>query len=309
MIQFITRLGQLSLSTEKKGDCMKSFIKQHPLLSYFILAYGLSWIVWVPISLVFGQIDELPVWASILIGLGTWGASGAGLIMTGLVDGKPGVKKLWARLKNWRVGYKWYLVVFLAIPITILAGMAIYVLLGNPVGPFDIGELPLLLMLALIPTIFFGPLGEEFGWRGFALPRMQSRHSAFKSSIILGIIHTFWHLPLLFTMGLTFGTIGENGLVVIPLFLSWVTIGTFIYTFVLNNTAGSMLLAILIHLSANTAGNIVFGMLTELPESAPYQILAFAQIPGWIIVAVIVVVFGRARLSRKPASQEVLPQL
>ena len=282
---------------------MKSFIKQHPLLSYFILAYGLSWILWVPVGWIFNQVDEPPVWLFPLVILGIYGASGSGFIVTGLVDGKPGVRKLWARVRNWRVGFKWYLVVFLGVPIIILAGMALYGLLGNSIGPFDLSRLPLLL-LAAIPAIFAGPLGEEFGWRGFALPRLQSRYSAFRSSIILGIMHTFWHTPLFFIGGVAFGTIGENGLVVVPLFLSLVMIGTFVYTFVLNNTAGSMLMAILIHLSANTADSIVFGVFPALPESAPFQIMALAQIPGWIIVMLLIVVFGPARLSRKSASQE-----
>ncbi len=261
-----------------------------------------------PVGLVFSQVNEPPDWLALLVILGIYGASGAGFIMTGLVDGKPGVRKLWARVRNWRVGFKWYLVVFLVLPITILAGMALYALLGNPIGPFDPGRLPLLL-LAAIPAIFFGPLGEEFGWRGFALPRLQSRYNAFRSSIILGVLHTFWHTPLFFVGGVAFGTIGENGLVTVPLFLSWVLIGTFIYTFILNNSAGSMLMAIFLHLSFNTTGDIVFGIFPALPESAPFQIMALAQIPGWVMVVVLIVVFGPARLSRKSASQGAWPQV
>jgi membrane protease YdiL (CAAX protease family) len=277
-------------------------MKQHPLLSYFVLAYGLSWIIWVPIGWVVSQVDEPPEWAFLLVVLGIYGASGAGFIMTGLVDGKPGVRKLWARVRNWRVGFQWYLVAFLAVPALILVGMALYMLVGHPTGPFVPSRLPVLL-LGAIPALFFGPLGEEFGWRGFALPRLQLRYSALWSSIILGILHTFWHTPLFLVGGVTFGTIGENGLVTVPLFLSWVLIGTFIYTLVLNNTAASMLMAILIHWSANTSSDIVFGMFPALPEPAQFQIMALAQIPGWILVVLLAVVFGPARLSRKPNPQ------
>jgi membrane protease YdiL (CAAX protease family) len=285
---------------------MKSVIKQHPLLSYFVLAYGLSWIIWVPVGWAVSRVDEPPEWLFLLVVLGIYGASGAGFIMTGLVDGKPGVRRLLARVRIWRVGFQWYLVAFLAVPILILAGMALYALLGNPTGPFVPSRLPVLL-LGAIPAIFFGPLGEEFGWRGFALPRLQLRYSAFWSSIILGILHTFWHTPLFFVGGVTFGTIGENGLVTVPLFLSWVTIGTFIYTFVFNNTAASMLMAILIHWSANTSDSIVFGLFPALPEPAQFQIMALAQIPGWIVVVLLIVVFGPTHLSRRSASQEPSP--
>jgi membrane protease YdiL (CAAX protease family) len=285
---------------------MKSFIKSHPLLSYFVLAYGLSWILWAPVAWVNSQSDSPPEWIMLLVLLGIYGASGAGFIMTGLVDGKPGVRKLWARVRNWRVGFKWYLVAFFAVPIVILAGVALYTLLGNSTGPFVPSLLPMLL-LGSIPAIIFGPLGEEFGWRGFALPRLQERYSAFWSSIILGILHTFWHAPLFFIGRITFGTIAENGLVTVPLFLSWVTLGTFVYTFVLNHTRASMLMAILIHLMANSSSAIVFGIFPDLSESAQFQIMALTQIPGWVVVVLLIVVFGPARLSRKSASQEPSP--
>ncbi len=278
---------------------MKSYIKQNPLLSYFVLAYALSWIFWIPVIFV----NDPPDAIMLLVLLGIYGASGAGFIMTGFVDGKPGVRKLWARVRNWRVGFKWYLVAFLAVPILILAGVVLYTLLGNSTGPFVPSLLPMLL-LGSIPAIIFGPLGEEFGWRGFALPRLQERYSAFWSSIILGILHTFWHAPLFFIGGVTFGTIGENGLVTVPLFLSWVTIGTFVYTLLSNNTAASMLMAILLHWSVNASSDIVFGMFPALPENAQFQIMTLTQIPGWIVVILLIAVFGPARLSRQPVSQE-----
>ena len=282
---------------------MKSLIKRYPLLSYFVLAYGLSWIIWVPVGWVVSQVNEPPEWVFLLVILGIYGASGAGFIMTVFVEGKPGVRKLLARVRIWRIGIHWYLVTFLVIPVLILVGMAFYALLGNEIGPFVPSLFPPLL-LGAIPAIFFGPLGEEFGWRGFALPRLQLRFSAFWSSIILGILHTFWHAPLFFVGGVTFGTIGENGLVTVPLFLSWVTIGTFVYTLLSNNSAASMLLAILFHWSANTADAIVFGMFPALPESAQFQIMALAQIPGWIMVVLLIVIFGPAHLSLKSISQE-----
>jgi membrane protease YdiL (CAAX protease family) len=278
---------------------MKSYIKQNPLLSYFVLAYALSWIFWIAVILL--NLTENDV-GLLLFLLGVYGASGAGFIMTAIMDGRPGVRKLWARLLKWRVGFIWYLGVFIAVPAMILAGMALYALLGNSTGPFVPGPLPMLL-LGAIPGIIFGPLGEEFGWRGFALPRLQERYSAFWSSVILGILHTFWHAPLFFVGGITFGTIGENGLVTIPLFLSWVTIGTFVYTVVSNHTGASLLLAIFLHLMANSSNTIVFGMFPELSESAQFQIMALTQIPGWITVVVLLVVFGPARLSRQPIPQ------
>ena len=280
---------------------MKLLVQQNPLLSYFVLAYGLSWILWIPTAWFINSTDSPPEWVLLLVALGIYGASGAGFITTGLVDGKPGVRKLFERLRNWRVGFQWYLFALLVVPVFLLAGFALYTLQGNPAGPFSPSKLPLLL-LGAIPAILFGPLGEEFGWRGFALPRLLEKYGAFWSSIILGILHTFWHAPLFFVAGAIIGTIGENGLILVPIFLSFVTIGTFVYTFVLNNTRGSMLMAIIIHLMANSSGGIVFGMFPDVLESTQFEILAWAQIPGWILVVLLIIVFGPARLSRKSDS-------
>jgi len=281
---------------------MKTAMKQNPVVSYFVLAYALSWIVWIPVALVVTSAEEPPEWILLLTILGIYGASAAGFIMTGIMDGRAGVRGLLGRVRVWRIGIQWYAVVFLIIPALLLVGVAIYGLQGNPVGPFVPGELPLLI-LAAIPAVFFGPLGEEFGWRGFALPRMQLRLSAFWTSIILGILHTFWHAPLFWIGGTTVSPDAVT-LPAVGLFLSWVTIGTFFYTFVLNNTRGSMLLAILLHWSANTSRGIILGLFPALPESAQEQILLAAQIPGWIAVVVLLALFGPAHLSRKKPPQK-----
>jgi membrane protease YdiL (CAAX protease family) len=278
-------------------------MKKYPIASYFVLAYALSWLLWIPAALVVTSAEEPPEWTFFLVILGIYGASGAGFIMTAIMDGKDGVRGLLRRVRIWRVGAQWYLVVFLTVPASLLLGLAIYALQGNPVGPFEPSQLPLLILTA-IPAVLFGPLGEEFGWRGFALPRMQLRFSAFWTSIILGVLHTFWHAPLFWAGGGT--TVSPDAITVpaVGLFLSWVMIGTFIYTFVLNNAWGSMLLAILFHWSANTASEIIFGLFPALPESAQEQILLATQIPGWIVVLVILAVFGPAHMSRKKPPQK-----
>ena len=135
------------------------------------------------------------------------------------------------------------------------------------------------------------------------MPRLQVRFSAFRTSIIIGILHTFWHAPLFWIGGTT---VSPNAVTVpaVGLFLSWVTIGTFVYTFVLNNAHGSMLLAILLHWSANSSGGIILGLFPALPDSAQEQILLAAQIPGWIVLLVLLALFGPAHLSRKKPPQK-----
>lgn len=279
---------------------MKSILKQYPLVSYFVLAYLLSWLLWIPVTFVKDPPDAL----SLLVLVGIWGPTVAGFIMTRVVDGKEGVKRLWARYRNWRVGFQWYLVIFFAMPVLLAGGMAIYTFQGNSIGEFEPGAFPLALLMA-IPAVLFGPLGEEGGWRGFALPRLQDKYSAFWSSIILGILHTFWHLPLFWLPGGTPISGGPVTLVGVASFLSMVTIGTFVYTWVFNHTRGSMLMAVLLHLGFNTAGGILFAMFPDISEAAQYHIQwELGNIPGWIVVVLLLILFGAARLSRQPVSQE-----
>ena len=117
-------------------------------------------------------------------------------------------------------------------------------------------------------------------------------------------MHTFWHAPLFW---LPVGTPISGGpvtLVGVALFLSMVTIGTFVYTWVYNHTRGSMLMAVLLHLSFNTAGDTLFAMFPDLSKAVQVHIQwELGNIPGWIIVVLLVILFGAARLSRKPVPQ------
>jgi len=278
---------------------MKTWMKQRPLVSYFVLAYLLSWLIWVPLAIVYNSLAEPPEELMLLFFVGIYGASAAGFIMTRVVEGKGSIKKLLRRYIDWRVGFQWYLVMFFAMPVLIVAAMAIYALQGNAIGRFAPGAWPLAFLGAL-PAVLFGPLGEEGGWRGFALSRLQDKYGAFWGSILLGIVHTFWHLPLFW---LPVGTPISGGpvtLVGVALFLSMVIVGTFIYTWVFNHTRGSMLMAVLLHLSFNTADGTLFAMFPDLSETARYHIQwELGNIPGWIVV-VLLILFGAVRLSRQP---------
>src|SRR5215207_1689298 len=155
-----------------------SLIRGHPLVAFFALAYALTW------------------WASILYAVYPnpfpvfpYGPFLAALIVTGLTLGKGGVKELLSRLVKWRVGLKWYLVAFL-LPVVLAVG-AVYlnVLLGA--GAPSSGQLaswPSLFVLFPLTLLIGGPLGEEPGWRGYALPHLQSGRSALLASLILGVL-------------------------------------------------------------------------------------------------------------------------
>ena len=122
---------------------LKSIIKQHPVASFFVLSYAISWVFWAPAVLYIKLVlptDQVPGWLMIPNLVGSWGPFFAALAMTGILEGKPGVKKLLARLLVWRVGFLWYLIVFLLPLVILFAALGIFALQGGALGRFDPGQ-------------------------------------------------------------------------------------------------------------------------------------------------------------------------
>jgi membrane protease YdiL (CAAX protease family) len=141
----------------------------------------------------------------------------------------------------------------------------------------------------ILPFLIFDLLtnGEEMGWRGYVLPRLQAKHSALVSSLILGVVWALWHLPRYFAPGNT----GSFGLLMLKLLADAV-----IYTWVYNNTRGSLLLTTILHAAGNTAGIFLPMANTQSGEHLDVYITAIAFL---ILTAIVVTITaGPRRLSR-----------
>ena len=148
----------------------------------------------------------IPPFLPILVG---YGFVVAAVAMTAVLDGRAGVVALLRRFLIWRFGVLWYAVVLLG-PIAVdLASIGVDVLLHGTVPAFD---QPFILRivgpsigLALALPLFFVmdvlTNGEEIGWRGFALPRLQARHSALVASLVIGVVWAVWHFPKFLNAG------------------------------------------------------------------------------------------------------------
>jgi membrane protease YdiL (CAAX protease family) len=288
-----------------------NLLARRPLTAYFALAFAGSWLALLPVALARGEhaLGLLPYTAPevaviLLFVLAT--VSGpllAAVLVTGAVEGRAGVRRLLGRIIQWRVGLRWYVVALLA-PLTIWLAVFSLFLGGQPA--IDLLRQWPLLLTAFLPAVAAGllipSLGEEPGWRGFALPRMQRLYGPVAASLILGALHGLWHLPAFFMPVL--GPFGPDKL---ASFILTAMAATFLYTWVFNGARGSVLLAMLLHAASNAASMLLTAI---IPADPPLTGWARAFVGGgWISVfafgaaAALLVILTRGRLGyRETAS-------
>jgi membrane protease YdiL (CAAX protease family) len=284
-------------STSGSGSLQQA-LRRHPLFFFFLMAYAFSWILDIPVIL--SEWHILPKTAltfNFFFIIKSFGPFLAAYIMTRIMEGKEGWLKLRSRFRLLRVGWQWYAFILLGIPALLLLGILV---LPGAQASFQ-GFPPHFLIIYLVSfiLIFFGggPLGEEPGWRGFALPRLQSRHGALRGTLLLGVLWTFWHLPDFLTSAQKGGP--GTGLYPfysgLPVFFLEVMALAIIFTWVFNHTEGSVFIAILLHTSYNA-----FGVVQPL-FSAP--IVTSTDLPFVIstgVLALLIVILTRGQLGYQP---------
>ena len=269
-------------------------LRQHPLVSYFLIAFGLTWAYEV---LVFGVL-HIDFYSSVFwpLLLTLVGPTLAAFLMTAVTQGRAGILQLLRRYVLWRVGLPWYLLVLLGIPALLLLT---YLIQPGAFSAFRLPELsfwPTYLSVYLLTLATGGPLGEEGGWRGFALPRMEQRSGPLGGTLLLGVLWGLWHLPLfLLVPGYNGAGTGFVG-ILIPFvgFTIMVMAYTVVFTWVFNNTRGSLLLAILLHASINTAPTM---LLLLFPSMKGTLLLSVSMVLAWVVPAVLIIAATRGCLS------------
>ena len=204
--------------------------------------------------MVFVSLAVLISWFPLITG-GTgflvFGPSIAGVIMIAVTSGKAGLHDLGQRALRWRVGFMWWAIALFSTGLIIFFSIAINVaLLGGGFPDFAIFRQKWYLApLFFAITLIGGPLGEEFGWRGFALQNLQSKYSPIVASVIIGIVWALWHLPLFFQPGSLHAQIG---IAMLPVFIAGEIVLATIMTWVYNHTNGSLLVGgIILHNADN----------------------------------------------------------
>lgn len=270
---------------------MKNQLRKHQLPAFFVLSYAISYIA------VFGFIRLNPgqpmvewslVWLTFI-----FSPTISAILVSWVIGGWPEVKDLLSGFARWKVGVRWYL----AAGFLLLGPFAValvYIALGNPPTGLTAGWTIPLVLSQMVTQLIAGPASEEAGWRGFALPRLQSKYNALVSSLILGVLWTFWHLPLFYLTGQT-----QVG-IPMPIYLALTLTLTIYLTWLYNNTRGSLIITTLAHFSYNLTGLLITGAITLMPAMMFYMTAGPLL---FLVVVGVVVVFGYRHLSRKPDAE------
>jgi membrane protease YdiL (CAAX protease family) len=259
------------------------------LVAFVLLAYGLTWLLLAPAVL-----SRTASGTALSFGayvLGAFGPSAAGLAVAWREGGRSAARALLARVTRWRVAPRWYLAA-VCVPIGLkLGALGALVLAGYPVPTLpDASSWPSVLAVAVVAGLVPGAIGEELGWRGFALPRLQARYDALVASLILGVVWALWHLPT-FLVEFT----GQAVLPAGPLLVEIVG-ASVLYAWVVNNARGSVLLAILFHAANNGLTPVVLPGVVEAGYAVAFATATAASV--WTAAIAVVWTFGRRSLSR-----------
>ncbi len=236
-------------------SALRPFLSRHSLIIGTALMFLVTWTIDLSHS------GVLPFRVPFFVALSVdWGFIVVALGMTGLTLGREALLALCKRYLIWRVNWRWYAVT----------------------------------LLLILPWLLFEIVtnGEEIGWRGYILPRLQARHSALVASLVVGLLWSTWHLPKFWGTGANHG----RSFIWYMLFSLAASV---LYTWLYNNTHGSLLLVTLFHASDNTAG-----MFLPISFAATGGVKANLLIVLVVVTAVVVTrSAGPARLSRTEAKQ------
>lgn len=272
----------------------QSFLQKFPLVSFFILAVGLTWIFMITDALGSHGIVPFRLPLPLMVVMG-YMPTLAAVIVVGKTQGREGLRALFRKLTIVRVGVGWYLFAIFGLAFMYIGAILLYnqfsgltpiSVLSKNTPPFS-SPLELVSQIAILFLIIGIVNGEELGWRGFALPRLQAKYDALTSSLILGVIWSVFHLPLFFTL-----TGSSQSDWSFTNFLISTIAMTTLYTWMYNNTRGSVLLAYLFHAAANTWSQVF--SIDHANQSLNWIITGVLVLSAVIVVAVT----GTEHLSR-----------
>ncbi len=281
-----------------------SVLARHPLVSYFLIAFVFSWLVFLPGPLTYyGVLGLSPQLLGYLGIAGLLGPVLSGFVMSAATEGRAGVVDLLRRIVLWRVGIGWYLFAIFGIPAIMV--LATIVLHPGALASLDFSAQPFGLpyLIAFISIVLIGgPLLEEPGWTGFAQPRLQRLHGPLLGGLILGVLWALWHLPSFLIPSQNLRDIPPRGTILDFVVFVLALVGLrLVIVWVVNNTRGSVLMAVLTHASWNAFYSAaLIGLFPVRSVLGSYLNLTIAA--G--VMALVIIVLTRGRLGYHPEAPQ-----
>lgn len=243
---------------------MTKWLRRHPLFGFLALTFIWSWTCWLLSSEVKSRSSAL---ATVLMFAGSFGPSMAAIAVVSVLGGRGGLRAWFARCLRWRIGWRWLaLALFLPAAMSALAEAAHHALGGTVVPSPAVGHEAMTLLNFFLIFLLGGPLGEELGWRGVALPILQQRFDWRIASVALGVVWGVWHLPLFFIAGTVQAQIPP------ALFLLSIVAMSVVFAWLVNHTAGSVVAVLLLHTAINFWPSII-PVLPSVESERPYALL------------------------------------
>ena len=287
---------------------IKAFVERHPLLSFYALAFAITWgglimVVGGP-SEILGTPQLLGKRLALVMLAWLAGPSVASILMTGLVHGRAGFRDLLTRMTRWRVGARWYAVALLTAPLLVTA-VLLALSLGSPAFLPTIlttSDKVALLLMGMVGTIV-GGIFEELGWTGFATPiLLRQRYGVLGTGLIIGVLWGVAHFPLYYWASGNLSGALSPGFLVTAQVLAWFPAYRVLMVWAYDSTE-SVLLAMLMHASL-TASQVIFASLATAVPLFTYTLVFGAVV--WLVIGVVALAQGghltRQRLLRRRAT-------
>lgn len=265
--------------SDNSADGNRSHIKE--LWLFFLIAIVWSWAFWLP-----------EIFWGYRLYLGPFGPFVAAVILTLVNEKSSGLLELLKRGIKVRFGAIWYIPVLLLMPAISLVSYMMATSVEGVSPDLSVLSQPWLILSTFIYIFFLGgPLQEEFGWRGYALPRLQSRFSALKASVFLGTVWALWHLPLNFMFDQA-GLQYEATLMMITGSFFLMIFLSVIFTWIYNNTGGSIFAVLVLHTMTNLFTYVVFPVFETQIGPLFFSMLVL------LTAVLLLIVFGPKKLMR-----------
>ena len=252
------------------------FIKRYPQVVFWGIAWSASFL-----GFSMRSRTQSDLWFFVAL----YGTFLGGALITAIADGRVGLKTYFSRIVRWRVGIKWYIIALLIPLILRLVAFGLNIATGA-----EINKNPLLpswsdAVIGYLLTFFIIGVGEEPSFRGFVLPRLLAKHSSLTASLILGVLHAIWHIPLFLS--------GDDAAISTTL----IVIGSAVlYTWLFNRTNGSVLLAMFMHTSIDLWPDVFNPFFSAAGAYSMNNWLAAA----FLVSAILVIILTGKELGRKP---------